>query len=140
MAYDNIKSHEKVGFHPLSRRHISGNTTVEGDGGRGIDPPSFLRVKFQNARNFELKSLLLWNYKNAQTGKSFVGISSNGQEILFWDIYPGSISDYKLTEIVYSVKKGHKTMTDWGFPIQELCSVRRITLNRPKQKYKAVQK
>ena len=53
--------------------------------------------KFQHASNFELSSLMFSNYKNTQTGKALVGISPHGVGILFSDIYPGSISDSKLT-------------------------------------------
>ena len=42
VAYDSIKSHKKLGFHTLSRKHISGKTT---GGGGQIDPPSLFRVK-----------------------------------------------------------------------------------------------
>ena len=78
------------------------------------------------------------NYKNTQTGKGLVGISPpDGGGILFSHIYPGSISDSKLTEecgAVYFVVSEHEIMSDRGFSIQELCAVRGITLNRPKQK------
>ena len=30
LAYYNIKNHKKAGFHPLSRKHIFGKTTVRG--------------------------------------------------------------------------------------------------------------
>ena len=64
-------------------------------------------------------------------------ISPGGGGILFSDVYSGSISDSKLTEecgVVYFVESEHEIMTDRGFSIQELCAVRGITLNRPKQK------
>ena len=76
------------------------------------------------------------NYKNTQTGKA-LGISPHGGEILFSDIFPGSISDSKITEecgAVYLVAREHEIMRDRGFSIQELCASRGITLNRPKQK------
>ena len=41
MAYENIKSHIKPGFHSLSKKHIFGKTAV----GIQIDPPSSFRVK-----------------------------------------------------------------------------------------------
>ena len=41
MAYDNIKSHKKGGFHPLPRKHIFGKTT--GGGGGSNSPPTQLR-------------------------------------------------------------------------------------------------
>ena len=100
-----------------------------------IDATEF---KFQHASNFELNSLMFSNYKNTQTGKALVGISPHLGGILLSDIYPGSISDSKLTEecgAVYFVESEHEIMSDRGFSIQELCAVRRdITLNRPKQK------
>ena len=44
MTYDNIKSHQKPGFHPLFRRNIFRKTT-KGGGRSKIDPfPSRLRV------------------------------------------------------------------------------------------------
>ena len=97
-----------------------------------IDATEF---KFQHASNFELKSLMFSNYKNTQTAKALVGISSHRREILFSGIYQGSISDPKLTEecgAVYFVESEHEIMSDRGFSIQELCAVRDITLNRPK--------
>ena len=64
-------------------------------------------------------------------------ISPQGRGVLFSDIYPGSISDSKLTEeggAVYFVKRVHEIMIDCGFSIQELCAVWGVILNRPKQK------
>ena len=57
-------------------------------------------LKFQNASNFELNSLMFSHYKNTQTGKSLIGISPHGGGVLFSDIYPGSISDSEITEKV----------------------------------------
>ena len=89
------------------------------------------KFKFQHASKFELKSI------KTQTGKALVGISPHGGQILFSDIYPGSISNSKLTGEcgeVYFVESEHEIMSDRRFSIQELCAVRGITLNRPKQK------
>ena len=36
MSYDNIKSHEKTGLHPLPEKYIFGKTT---GGGGQTDPP-----------------------------------------------------------------------------------------------------
>ena len=55
----------------------------------------------------------------------------------FSDIFPGLISDSKITEecgAVYFVEQEHEIMSDRGFSIQEFCVSRGITLNRPKQK------
>ena len=93
-----------------------------------IDATEF---KFQSASNFELNSLMFSNYKNIQTGKTLVAISPHGGGIVFSDIFPGSISDSKITEecgAVHLVEREHEIMSDRG------CASRGITLNRPKQK------
>ena len=99
-----------------------------------IDATEF---KFQLAPNYELNSLWFSNYKNTTTGKSLIGIYPHSMGILFNDIYPGSISDSEITEksgaLMY-VEEGHEFMSDRGFSIQELCSIKGVTLNRPKQK------
>ena len=51
------------------------------------------------------------NYKNTQTGKALVRISPHGGGILFSDIYPGSISDSKLTDVV---QFNGKKVRNWG--------------------------
>ena len=49
MAYDNIKSHKKPGFHPLFRRRSFQKTASGGGGGEGgaaqIDPRAFLGLR-----------------------------------------------------------------------------------------------
>ena len=48
MAYDNIKSHKKPGFHPLFRRRSFQKTAGGGAGGGGaaqIDPRAFLGLR-----------------------------------------------------------------------------------------------
>ena len=77
------------------------------------------------------------NYKNTVTGKALIGISPHGMGLLFSDIYPGSISDSEITEksgVINYVEQEHEIMSDRGFSIQEYCTVKGITLNRPKQK------
>ena len=77
------------------------------------------------------------NHKNTQTGKALVGISPHGSGILFSGIFPGSISDAKITEecgAVYLVEQEHEIISDRGFSIQELCASQGITLSRSKQK------
>ena len=53
--------------------------------------------KLQSAENFDLNSLMFLSFKNTQTGKALVGISPHGGGILFSEIFPGSISDSKIT-------------------------------------------
>ena len=99
-----------------------------------IDATEF---KFQCATNYDLNTLMFSHYKNTQTGKALIGISPHGMGILFSDIYPGSISDSEITDksdILSFVRKDHELMSDRGFAVQELCSVKGIYLNRPKQK------
>ena len=57
--------------------------------------------------------------------------------IIFSEIYPGSISDTEITEktdILNYVSEDHEIMTDRGFSIQDLCAIKGVSLNRPKQK------
>ena len=99
-----------------------------------IDATEF---KFQHASNFELNSLMFSNYKNTVTGKSLIGIAPHGMGIFFSDIYPGSISDSDITEksgVLQYVEEEHEVMSDRGFAIQEICAIKGVTLNRPKQK------
>ena len=44
MAYENIKSHRKPGFHSLSKKHIFGKTALVIQ----IDPPAVLGLKAKN--------------------------------------------------------------------------------------------
>ena len=100
-----------------------------------IDATEF---KFQSASSFEVNSLMFSNYKN--TGKALIGISPHGMGLLFSEIYPGSISDSEITiksGELHLVEPEHEIMSDHGCAIQDLCSSKGITLNRPKQKNKA---
>eukprot|EP00794_Sanderia_malayensis_P008326 gene8326-9219_t len=93
--------------------------------------------KFQSASNFELNSLMFSNYKNTVTGKALIGIAPHGMGILFSEIYPGSISDSEITEkagALNFVEEEHEIMSDRGFSIQDLCAIKGVALNRPKQK------
>lgn len=93
--------------------------------------------KFQYATNFELNSLMFSHYKNTATGKALIGISPHGGGVIFSDIYPGSISDSDITEktgVLQFVNEEHEIMTDRGFAIQDLCAIKGVLLNRPKQK------
>lgn len=93
--------------------------------------------KFQLATNYELNSLMFSHYKNCTTGKALIGISAHGMGILFSDVYPGSISDSSITEktnILRYVRQEHEVMTDRGFAIQDMCAIKGVALNRPKQK------
>ena len=99
-----------------------------------IDATEF---KFQTASNYELNSLMFSNYKNTTTGKALIGIAPHGMGILFSDIYPGSISDSEITEksgTMLYVEEEHEVMSDKGFSIQDLCAIKGVFLNRPKQK------
>ena len=58
------------------------------------------------------------NYKNIQTGKAIVGISSHGGGIVYSDTFPGSIPDSKITEecgASYLVKQEHEIIINCGF-------------------------
>ena len=84
-----------------------------------------------------MNTLLFSHYKNHSTGKALIGIVPHGMGILFSEVYPGSISDSEITErtnAIDYVKENHEIMSDRGFSIQDFCSSKGITLNRPKQK------
>ena len=54
VAFDNIKSHKKPGFHPLCRRYIFRKSTEgrgEGGGGRGGSTQPFLGLRNYNVFN-----------------------------------------------------------------------------------------
>ena len=75
------------------------------------------------------------NYKTRKLGGK--ALATLEGKIIFSDIYPRSISDSKHAEecgAVYFVKNKHEIMSNRGFLIKELCIVRGISLNRPKQK------
>jgi len=77
------------------------------------------------------------HYKNTQTGKALIGTAPHGGGMLFSEIYPGSITDSEITEksgAIFLVEEEHEIMSDRGFSIQEMCALRGIPLNRPKQK------
>ena len=48
VPYDNVKSHKKLGFHPLFRRYIFQKTTVEGQ----LTPPAILGLNCHQYFNF----------------------------------------------------------------------------------------
>ena len=77
------------------------------------------------------------NYKNTVTGKALIGIAPHGMGLLFSEIYPGSISDSEIIDkagALNFVQEEHEIMSARGFSIQELCAIKRIGLNRPRQK------
>ena len=94
-----------------------------------------IKFKFEIPSNYEINSLIFSHYKNCTTGKALIGISAHGMGLVLSDIYPGSISDItEKTDILNFVSKEHEVMTDRGFSIQDLCVIKGIALNRPKQK------
>ena len=77
------------------------------------------------------------HYKNTTTGKALIRISPHGMGLVFSEVYPGSISDTEITEktnILDYVTEDHEVMSDKGFSIQDLCAIKGVSLNRPKQK------
>ena len=108
--------------------------TGHGDTDLVLDATEF---RFQAASNFDVSSLMFSHYKNTHTGKALIGIAPHGMGIIFSDIYPGSISDTEITEktdILNFVSEDHEIMSDRGFSIQDLCAIKGVSLNRPKQK------
>ena len=73
------------------------------------------------------------NYKNSNTFKALVGISSYGV-ITFVSLYPGSISDKELTRqsgILDLLNCGDSVMADRGFDIEDDLILRGVHLNMP---------
>ena len=56
------------------------------------------KFKFQHATNLALNSFMFSDYKSTLTGKSLIGISPHKTDLLFKDVFPGSISDSSSTE------------------------------------------
>ena len=99
-----------------------------------IDATEF---RFDKASNFDMSALMFSHYKNTTTGKALIGISPHGMGLVFSEVYPGSISDTEITEktnILEYVTEDHEVMSDKGFSIQDLCAIKGVSLNRPKQK------
>ena len=93
-------------------------------------------LKFQFATNYDVGSLMFSHYKNHSTSKALIGTSPHGIEILFSDVYPGSISDSEITsktDILNFVRRSLNNDRPWRFD-SRLCSEKGITLNRSKQK------
>ena len=93
--------------------------------------------RFQKPSNYDVNTLMFSNYKNTTTGKALIGITANGMGVFFSDVYPGSVSDSKLTEVsgvLHNVRAEHEIMADRGFAIQDLCACKGIFLNKPDQK------
>ena len=53
--------------------------------------------KFLRSAIFEVNLLILSNYENATTGKTFISIVPHAMGILFGDIYPESSADSHIT-------------------------------------------
>ena len=93
--------------------------------------------KFQHATNLDLSSLMFSNYTNTATGKASIKISPHGIELLFSDVFPGSISESALTDkpgVLDWLEPEHELMSDRGFSVHEQCVVKGIFLNCPAQK------
>ena len=93
-------------------------------------------LSFQDSFKFELNLLIFSTYKSTQIGKQLVEKFPNRRGSPFSNIYPVSISDSKLPEecgTVCFVENEHETPSDLRSSLQELFSVRGITLNRRKQ-------
>ena len=63
------------------------------------------------------------SYKNHNTYKDLIGISPGGAIVFVSKLFPGSISDKKLTErsgLLELVENGDSIMADRGFDIQDI--------------------
>ena len=74
------------------------------------------------------------NYKNNNTLKVLVGISPCGAITFVLDLYSGTISDERLTQmsgILDLLEQGDSVMADKGFDIQDDSTPLGVTLNMP---------
>ena len=61
--------------------------------------------------NYDLNTPTFSDYKNTTTAMAHIGTSPHGGELLFSDLYPGSISDAEITEIsftIHFINEGHE--------------------------------
>jgi hypothetical protein len=83
------------------------------------------------------RSLMYSQYKSHMTWKSLVGITPNGVISFVSDLWAGSISDKQITEksgLLDLCEPGDSIMTDKGFLISDLTTVRGIYLTIPPKK------
>ena len=74
------------------------------------------------------------SYKNTNTYKVLIGISPSGAVTFVSKVYPGSISDSKLTwcnAILDILESGNSVMADCGFDIQDDLTLINVKLNIP---------
>ena len=82
----------------------------------------------------DIKQMTFSNYKNSNTFKALVGISSDGVITFVSSLYPGSISDKELTRqsgILDLLNCGDSVMADRGFDIEDDLILRGVHLNMP---------
>ena len=81
-----------------------------------------------------LSNMTFLNYKNSNTFKGLIGISPNGVIIFVSSLYPGSISDKKLTRksgILDLLESGNSVMANRRYDIEDDLVLRAIHLNIP---------
>lgn len=81
-----------------------------------------LRCKFKKAFPFRIPQMTFSSHKNTNTYEVLMGISPSGAVTFVSKVYPGSISDSKLTRsgILDLLQSGDSVMADHGFDIQDL--------------------
>ena len=92
------------------------------------------KIYVEQPRLPELQQRTFSNYKNTNTYKALVGISPSGAVIFVSELFPGSISDKKLTRqsgILDLLEVYDSGMADKGFNIEEDLILISVRLNIP---------
>jgi hypothetical protein len=96
-------------------------------------------IRTETPSSLQLRSLMYSDYKSHMTWKALVGISPAGIVTFVSDLYPGSISDKKLTqkcELVELCEQSDAIMVDKGFLISDFTTPRGVELIIPPFKRK----
>ena len=91
-------------------------------------------IRVQKPSLSEFQQMTFSSYKNTNTYKVLIGISPSGAVTFVSKVYPGSISDSKLTRcsgILDLLKSGDSVMADRGFDIQDDLTLINVKLNIP---------
>lgn len=91
-------------------------------------------IRTETPCSLQMKSLLYSDYKSHMTWKALIGITPSGVVSFVSDLYPGSISDKKITQksgLIDLCEEGDAIMVDKGFLISDLTTPKGIDLIIP---------
>ena len=90
--------------------------------------------KLTSLSDLNLNCLFFSDYKNTHTAKGLIGITPYGSLCRLPDLYPGSVTDSKLTietGVLDGIKPNDCILVDKGFAIAEQAAERGGVVNRP---------